>query len=308
MKAIPRSAIAVAMWCALGVAQAHGAGRASSRELVILSTADANGQLTPCDCHVPRGGLARRAAYIDSIRATHDQVLVVDAGWFFPKAAEQLGFAPFMMKTMRTMGVDVAGVSAQELGFGLSFLRASVASSKLAVVCANLADSDTQDLVFPASAIRQVGGVRVGVFGLMSPGSDLGPARDSLAVTDPRLAARHAVAELQRQGATVIVALSQLDTTANAALVNAVPGIDVTVIDREMTLAAPGEKLGRTLVVTPGAHAKYIAHTVLALDAKGHVTGSETHPFELGPNIAGKPEVEGLVKQALADYHYTSKE
>src|ERR1044072_41798 len=52
-------------------------------KLVLLSTTDVKGKTGPCGCHVPKGGLARRAGFADSIRAQFGQVALVDAGGCF---------------------------------------------------------------------------------------------------------------------------------------------------------------------------------------------------------------------------------
>ena len=54
-------------------------------KLLILSTTDVKGKTGPCGCHVPKGGLSRRAFYIDSLKSSYGQVLVVDNGGFFPR-------------------------------------------------------------------------------------------------------------------------------------------------------------------------------------------------------------------------------
>src|SRR5438093_12410529 len=40
-------------------------------KLVILSTTDVKGTTSPCGCHIPKGGLSRRAGLADSIRAQY---------------------------------------------------------------------------------------------------------------------------------------------------------------------------------------------------------------------------------------------
>ena len=51
------------------------------------------------------------------------------------------------------------------------------------------------------------------ITGLISTQVDLGPARDSLTVSDPAIALKGAMAAMKKKGATVIVVLSQLGRT-----------------------------------------------------------------------------------------------
>ena len=77
---------------------------AGTSTLVILSTADVKGKSSPCGCHTPKGGLSRRAAFADSVRAVNPNVLIVDAGGFFPEEAGYESAAVFMVESMKSLG------------------------------------------------------------------------------------------------------------------------------------------------------------------------------------------------------------
>ena len=86
--------------------------------LIVLSTTDVKGKTSPCGCHTPKGGFARRAAFVDSVRAEHDQVVLVDAGGFFPETESQRDAGPFVLQTMKALGTAAANVGDKELAFG----------------------------------------------------------------------------------------------------------------------------------------------------------------------------------------------
>ena len=265
-------------------------------QLVILSTTDVKGKISPCGCHIPKGGLPRQASFADSLRAEYANVIVVDNGGFFPDDAAHLGFASFLMEQMSALGVSAVGLGDRDLKFGLRFLTAEQKRTKLPIVCANLLDRATKKTVMPASVIRQIGSAKVGFFGLMSDKVDLGPARDSLAVQEPTSVATRTIAELKARGATVIVLLSQLGKVESEDLVSTVDGVDAVIIGRNVPMLQKGRLIKSTVACYGGEQGQHFGRTLLTLDAKGRATQRENDVFMLGPEVGERPDVYKLVK------------
>lgn len=266
-------------------------------KIVLVSTSDVKGKTVPCGCHIPKGGLARRAAYVDSLRALNPATLVLDAGGFFPDSPGERDDAPFVTRAMRDLGVDVAGVGTRELSFGLGWFLATVKDAGLPVVCANLNDRATGKPVLPPSLVLKAGKAKVGVFGLISAQQSLGPAADSLAVSDPAAAARGAIAALRKQGATVIVLLSSLGRTETEDLALAVEGIDVAIASRNVPVLQRARKVNATTVVMGGEQSHYVGVTELTLDAKGKVADSRSDTWMLGPEVRDQPAMAARVAE-----------
>src|SRR5262249_8500168 len=197
---------------------------------VILSTTDVKGKTGPCGCHIPKGGLARRAGLVDSRRAQFGQVALVDAGGFFPEGDGQQDLASFLMDAMSRLNTDAVGVAERDLRYGTSFLSAQAKRSRLPVVCANLIEKGSGKPLFDPYLIKKIGGVKVGFFGLIGEQVDLGPSRDSILVEARAAAATHTVAEMRRKGVDVVVRLGQLGKDQNEDLVAAVDGVDALVV------------------------------------------------------------------------------
>lgn len=72
---------------AVAVVTSAAPGPARASKLRILFTAELRGNLLPCPCpERPLGGIARRTAWIDSVRgASRDPLLVLDAGGAVPR-------------------------------------------------------------------------------------------------------------------------------------------------------------------------------------------------------------------------------
>src|SRR5262249_7802350 len=154
------------------------------------------------------------------------QVVVVDNGGFFPEEADSLyrDKAWFLMDSDVLLGVDAAGMSERELKYGRGWLLAQLKRSRLPMVCANVWANQTKKTLVPPSMIVKKGTVSVGIFGLTSDKVDMGPARDSMTVEDPAVAAKRTVDDLRKRGATVVVLLSSLGKVESEDLVTGVDG------------------------------------------------------------------------------------
>jgi hypothetical protein len=278
----------------LGAAGApvRGPGR-----LVILSTIDVKGRTSHCGCHDPKGGLARRATFVDSVRAADGRVLIVDAGGFFPDLETHRDVAAFLMDAMREIGVDAVGIGDRELRYGLAFLLEQVRRTRMPVVSANLYDRDESRLVFPPYVIASAGGAKVGFFSVMDQKVSLGPSEDSLSVGDPESAAQRTVAALRKQGAGVVVLLSQLDKAETEALCAAVPGIDAVVTGHGFAEMVHGAKVGAAAVVYGGQQGQHMGRFVVDLGAGGKPTSVSADFRMLSGEIPDHPAMAKRVKQ-----------
>lgn len=235
---------------------------------------------------------------MDSVKTQYGQVLLVDAGGFFPEQSDEVyqNTAWFMMDAMRLLGTDASAISDKELRFGKGFLLANVKRSGLPVVCANLWDKQTKKSLVAPFLIKKVGTVKVGIFGLMSDKVDVGPSRDSLTVEEPTAAAKRTVDAMRKQGATVIVLLSQLGKVESEDLVTAVDGIDAVMVGRNVPLLQKGRMIKNTVACYGGEQGQYIGRTIITLDAARKMASGENDTFLLGPEVGEKPEVLSLVK------------
>ena len=287
--------LAVASLVALGAAPAR-APVVEPDKLIILSLTDVHGETSPCGCSTPKGGIARRASFADSMRTSYSQILVVDNGGFFPVEEVKKDVGPFIMDMMKALGTHAVGVGDRELTYGVEFLKEHVKRTQLDVISTNLLDRKTRRPCFKPWVIHKVGTVNVGIFSVMSTSVGLGPSQDQLSVEAPDVAAKRAVTELRKKGATVIVMLSQLGKTETEDLATAVEGIDVAMVGRNVPLLQKGRMLKNTLMVYGGERGQYMGRSILTLDPKRHVATSESEMYILGPNVGEDPKVLALVK------------
>src|SRR5439155_12571515 len=122
-----RLALVATLLLALGGSRAtRAAGAAPPARLIVVGTEDLEGKTSPCGCHIPRGGFARMASFLDSTRAVGAPVLFVDAGGSFPDVDGRTDLAEFMLRSLVDLRVDAVGVAPRDLRHGLAVLREQV--------------------------------------------------------------------------------------------------------------------------------------------------------------------------------------
>lgn len=140
--------------------------------LTILHTNDVHSRLDPFPMDGTRnqgmGGVARRAALIDSIRAEHEQVLLLDSGDIF-QGTPYFNFfgGELEFKAMSAMKYDASTIGNHDFDGGLEGLDKHWEHAKFPFVSSNYDFSDTvlhdriEDYI-----LLQRGNIRIGIFGL----------------------------------------------------------------------------------------------------------------------------------------------
>lgn len=274
-----------AVAAALAIVPARAETPAAAGKVVILSTSDVKAKTVPCGCHVPKGGLSRRAAFADSLRKLDPNLLVVDAGGYFPTIPFEIDDAPFIAQAMLDLRLDAVGLGDRELQFGLGYYQAIQRDAPLPVTCANVWERSPHRLLAKPWFVKQAGRYKVGFFGLATPDGEYGKAADSIEVSDPTEAARGAVAALRKEGADVVVLLSTLGKAPTEDLALAVPGIDVAVAAHDVPLLQRSRQLDQTTVVYGGEQGQYVGLTTLGLDDRGAIVTRESGAWMLGPAV-----------------------
>jgi hypothetical protein len=230
------------------------------------------------------------------MKTQYGQVSLVDGGGFFPEQDTHRDVAWFLMDAMHVLNIDAVGVGDRDLRFGLAFLRDQAKRSQLPLTSANLFEKKTKKAALAPYIFKKVGTVKVGYFSLISDKVDLGPARDSMLVQDPPVAAKRTVEELKKKGATVIVLLSQLGKVESEDLVTAVEGIDAVVVGRNAPMLQKGRLIKTTVACYGGEQGQYIGRTILTLGPDRKATGGDNEVFILGPEVGEKAEIASIVK------------
>ncbi len=237
--------------------------------LTLLHTNDLHGRV-----HLPGEpqGLAKIATRVRAVRARSSHVLLLDAGDIIHGTPEELAYGGRpVLAAMNALGYDAAAAGNHEFDFGQDAARRAAAFARFPLLSANVRDVRTGAPWggLRPYVVREVGGVRVAVFGLTTPTTvRIQWPRTLAGITfaDPVAAARALVPVLRgRERADVVVALTHLGVAADTALARAVPGIDVVLGGHSHPRPARQRRAGPTLGAQTGHHAHALGRTDLLL-------------------------------------------
>jgi 2',3'-cyclic-nucleotide 2'-phosphodiesterase/3'-nucleotidase len=190
-------------------------------QITILGTTDLHGNIDPIDYYTNKPdnrGLAKVATLIKGIRKEQPNVLLIDSG-------DTIQGSPLesfhgrknnqppdpMMLAMNTLNYDAMAVGNHEYNFGLKVLEKARQEAKFPWLSANTYDTKTGETHYKPYLIREVGGVKIGILGLTTPGIpnwDNPPNYEGLEFHDPIPEARKWVNTLRTQEKVDVVVVA----------------------------------------------------------------------------------------------------
>jgi 2',3'-cyclic-nucleotide 2'-phosphodiesterase (5'-nucleotidase family) len=243
-----RKTIVLGLMAALMAAAPYAtAERSLYEKITILHTNDTHGHLIPFSYpeggqlaapfdQLPAlrdiGGIARRATLVNGLRSELDGAcLLLDAGDILdgtPFTVEYQGAAA--VDAMNACGYEAMVTGNHEYNTAPERFRANVQAAQFPILCANLVDAETNELVLKPYTVMNVDGVRIAVMGLTTLESADYPATKQAGwkIEDPIEIAKDLAPELQREN-DIVVALTHLGYSEDLKLAAAVPDIDVIV-------------------------------------------------------------------------------
>ena len=232
---------------------------------------------------------------IQETKKTEKDVLVLDAGnllFFknvdpsFPSAQkkEALLSAHLMVQAFNLMGCDAAGIGADDLRLGTIDFAAVNKMAQFPFISANVVSKDGHK-VSVSSVVKNAGGLRWGIFSLMSATPSPASRSQRWKVLDPVTTGNQAVKELQAQ-ADIIILLAAMPVEELRALLTQLPGVTIAVAG-----GAPGGlirplQVGRTIVVCSPGFGKYLGMLRLSLKDPKAPFADEARITELGRALA----------------------
>jgi 5'-nucleotidase / UDP-sugar diphosphatase len=229
--------------------------------LTILHTNDTHGHLLPFDypsvtspgsdiaalkTRRSVGGIARRATLVKRLKseleAQGTAVWVVDAGDILegtPFSNEYHGEAD--VAAMNAAGYDFSALGNHEFTISISSLKNLLRLFRFTTLCANATENSTGLPLTQASTTRQLGPLKIGLFGLVSTEvSSYVAGKEGLSIAPEIETARRMVASLKPE-AGIIIAISHIGEPKDLKLAEAVPEIDVIVGGHSHTRLETGE-------------------------------------------------------------------
>jgi 5'-nucleotidase len=289
--------LGAAALAASGIARTARAAAPVAGRVTLLHTNDTHSRLEPFERGKlqGQGGIARRAALIARIRAAQPHTLVLDAGDIFqgtPYYNAFGGCAEF--ETMSAAGYDAVTLGNHDFDKGVEALVRAMQFARFSFLSANydVDDAGLRARVTPYE-VREVGGRRIGLFGLGVSFANLVAAslHKGVRYREPIPVARAMVETLRRDhGVDAVVAISHLGYFGHDAepgdveLAEAVPGIDVIIGGHTHTfLEAPHWVRPATptacAIMQVGSSGTHLGQVDLTFGVGGTRVAARAHPI-----------------------------
>jgi 2',3'-cyclic-nucleotide 2'-phosphodiesterase (5'-nucleotidase family) len=284
-----------------------------------------------CGCgYTCRGGLARRATCIDSLRRAHPELILVDAGGFLAENDTIRRPADLaVLREMERLHYDAVGLGEDDVR-QLAFLEPLLADSTVPIVCTNveLLRGEQWQPLGRRSRVLSSNGIRVGILSAVVEDSAWAEATERIMRANPKLpdyrfksgsvqvrylpvveTCREEARKL-RGAADVIVLMVDVPRDLVGAIAREVPEIDLIVggvgLRRLDAGPRPGpvrEPVGinRTFVLTTAAGGSLVAVTRLAISPDGEIVEFDDGVVILDSRLAEDPEVARTVERVSAE-------
>lgn len=201
--------------------------------------------------------------------------------------------AHLIIESFNLMGYDALGVGDDDLTLGKDFLLEIAKKANFPLLSANLFDESSGKPLFQPYLLKEIDGLRIGIFGLLSPDLFLGEGdlrKKGLILKSPVETAQNMIKELQPKTDLVIL-LSHLGYPKDLELANTLSGIHLIIGSHTgINLPYPRVAYNRTIVLQTAPKGMYAGRIDL--------TFHNREPFFY--NTAAKQTME----QGLRSLHY----
>lgn len=147
--------------------------------LTLIYSSNTLGEVMPClTCPEAgeNGGLPRRADFIKTVKKEAKELLILDAGDalaidYFSRASEREKArkrAEVVLRLYEKIGYDALNIGDTDIGLGIEYLKNLQGRIKIPFLSANLKERKTGKPVFNPYLIKDVGGAKIGIIGLLT--------------------------------------------------------------------------------------------------------------------------------------------
>ena len=253
----------------------------------------------------PAGGYARIAAIVKQIRATNqERVFFCDCGdtlqGTYPAQKTQ---GQALIPILNSLGLD-AMTAHWEYAYGPATFKQRAAELSYPMLAINIYDQ-AKERLFPPYSVKEIGGLRIGLVGIASNivSKTMPPSfSEGLEFTLGREELPPIIEVLRTQEKVdLIVLVSHLGFPQDMQLLSEVQGIDICLSGHTHNRLHKPALQGKTLVIQSGCHGSFLGRLDLDLEGK-QIVDYRHQLIEVEAKIKPDPEVDGLVREALAPY------
>ena len=210
-----------------------------------------------------------------------ENVLILSAGdLFHGQLVATLSRGESIVNIFNMVGYDYITAGNHDFNYGLDGLKNIESQGNFKILISNVVDKTTGKNIFTPYDIKEIDGVKIGIFGLSTPETlAKSSGRKSLESTEflaPIETSKKIVDELKSQGCKIIIAITHLglddaalDENRSNFLAKNVPEIDLIIDGHSHTELKNGLEINNTLIAQTGSHGKNIGVVDLKLNSNG---------------------------------------
>jgi len=250
-------------------------------------------------------GLDKVATIVNNVKAANPNTLVLDAGdALHGQTIATLVEGESIIKIFNEIGYDAMTAGNHDFNYGKERLLELADMADFPILAANVYSENYENFL-PEYLIKDVGGVKVGIFGLATPETKYKSHpknTEGLEFFDSVIIAKLMVAKLENK-ADVIIALSHLgmdpsSTERSDIVAEKVDGIDLIVDGHSHTVLEEGKMVGNTMIVQAGEYDKYVGQVdMLFKDGKVSSITAKLISKEEGEALEADSDVVAIVEE-----------
>ena len=164
--------------------------------------------------------------------------------------------AQLLVEACTLMGYDAVGIGENDLRLGTKDFTTVKKMAGFPFISANVVTQRGREISAP-SVVKEAGGLRWGIFSLMSDKPSLNPQNRDWKVLDPVSTGKQVVEELQGK-VDIIVLLAAMPLQELKALLPQVPGITIAVAGNNPSGLRRPLQVGQTVVVSNYSYGRYL--------------------------------------------------
>jgi 2',3'-cyclic-nucleotide 2'-phosphodiesterase (5'-nucleotidase family) len=247
---------------------------------------------------------------VQSVRETRRESLLLDSGdLFFDRYRKEIRAedvtaqsekAHLILKCYNLLVYDAMGIGDDDLSLGKDFLVDLSKNAGFPFISSNLMDKETGEALFKTHVIKETGGLRIGIFSLLSPyffSGETDPRTRGIVFREPLEEAKRILGKI-RPETDLVVLLSHLGYTADIELAETVPGIDLILGGHSgLSLSYPMQ-IKDTIIVRVGSKGLHVGelHLQLTPDRSSFFDSTLKNSIPLSPSTKEHHEIAEMVR------------
>ncbi|MBI4651182.1 hypothetical protein HY745_07865 [Candidatus Desantisbacteria bacterium] len=268
------------------------------KKITILYTNNTNGSLEPCGCPGNKaGGMAQRMTIINEERKKDPDLLLFDAGDFFPTKPNIYHPDP-VIEIMNLMRYDAVTLGDQEFVNGFEYLQKKLLNMKFEVLNTNMT-VDKNVLFTKPSVVIEKKGLKIGVLGIISPNTftflpkeNLGPIKFVNFVDSCKY-----ILQTFHKEVNIVIALSHMGKSGDADFASTLYWMDIIIGAHDGALMDKPYIVNNMPIFQAGINGDHVGKIVIEYDTSARkIRSMKTESIFVDKKIAKDPEADAIIK------------